>query len=57
VQVNGKTRDKLEIPVSSSEEEIKAAVLKLEKVQAVLKGQEPQRFIVVPGKLVNVVTE
>ncbi len=56
VQVNGKTRDKLEIPTASSEEEIKAAVLKLEKVQAVLKGQQPQRFIVVPGKLVNVVT-
>jgi leucyl-tRNA synthetase len=55
VQINGKTRDKLEIPITSSEDEIKAAVLKLEKVQAALAGKEPQRLVVVPGKLVNVV--
>jgi leucyl-tRNA synthetase len=55
VQVNGKVRDRLEVPADLSEEELVARAKGSPKVQARLDGAEIQQTIVVPRKLVNLV--
>jgi leucyl-tRNA synthetase len=55
VQVRGKVRDKLTVPVGISEEGAIAAALASEAVQRTLGDETPKRLIYVPGKLVNVV--
>ena len=55
VQVNGKVRDRITVPVEASEEEVKSAALASEHVQKFLEGKEPKKVIVVKGKLVSVV--
>ena len=55
VQVNGKLRDRLTVPISISEAEAKAAALASEAVKAYLEGKAPKKVIYVPGKLVNIV--
>ncbi len=55
LQVNGKLRDRLQVPASISEEELVALARESERVQAHLNGGEPRKTIVVPGKLVNFV--
>ena len=54
VQVNGKMRDRIEVPPSIAADEAEQLALASEKVQAHLDG-EPRRVIVKPPKLVNVV--
>jgi len=55
VQVNGKVRDRLEVPVGLAEDELLARVRELPRVRAHLDGKEIRKEIVVPGKLVNLV--
>jgi leucyl-tRNA synthetase len=55
VQVNGKVRDRLTVPVTIGEAEAKAAALVSEGVQAHLAGKTPKKVIYVPGRLVNIV--
>jgi len=55
VQVNGKVRDRITVPVDASEEEIKSAALASENVQRFLEGKQPRKIIVVQGRLVSVV--
>jgi leucyl-tRNA synthetase len=55
VQVNGKLRDKVTIPVGLSEAEIEAIVLAREKVVSALGGKAPDRVIHAGGRLVNIV--
>jgi leucyl-tRNA synthetase len=55
VQVNGKVRDRLEVPVDLPEEELVARAKESPKVQAHLNGGEIRQTIVVPRKLVNLV--
>jgi leucyl-tRNA synthetase len=55
VQVNGKLRGHVSVPVSATREQIEVFALANESVQKFLKGQKPKKVIVVPGKLVNVV--
>ena len=54
VQVNGKVRDRIEVPTDAGEEACVAAALASEKVQAHLDG-EPRKVIARPPKLVNIV--
>ena len=54
IQVNGKTRDKLQVSASASTESIEADVLALDSVQKWLEGKTIRKVIVVPGRLVNV---
>ena len=56
VQVDGKVRDRLEVPADASEETCRQAALASPKVRALLNGGEPARVIVRPPRLVNVVT-
>jgi leucyl-tRNA synthetase len=55
VQVNGKLRDRLHVPVGTPEDELVALALESERVQAHLDGGEPRKTIVVPDRLVNLV--
>ena len=55
VQVNGKVRDRVNLPVNVSESEATGAALKLENVQRLLGGKTPRKVIYVPGRLVNIV--
>jgi leucyl-tRNA synthetase len=55
VQVNGKLRATLTLPVSLSEEALKAAVLAEESIQKQLEGKTIKKWIMVPGRLVNLV--
>jgi leucyl-tRNA synthetase len=55
VQVNGKVRDRVEVPASLSEDELVATAKASPRVQAHLDGKEIRQAIVVPRKLVNLV--
>ena len=55
VQVNGKLRDRLHVPVDTPDDELVRLALASERVRAHLNGGEPEKTIVVPGKLVNLV--
>jgi len=57
VQVNGKVRDRVEIPSFYGEKEIEAEALKSERVQGFIAGKAIKRVIVVGQKLVNVVVK
>jgi leucyl-tRNA synthetase len=55
VQVNGKVRDRFEVPADTGDEELVRAALALPKVQAALGGKQPRKLIPVKNKLVNIV--
>ncbi len=55
VQVNGKLRDKVTVPVSITEDEARQLALSSERVQTHLKEREVKTVVYVPGRLVNVV--
>jgi leucyl-tRNA synthetase len=55
VQVNGKLRDRLLVPVSAAEEQVKEIALASPKVQRHIDGKEVKKTIFVPKKLVNIV--
>ena len=55
VQVDGKVRDRVEVPTDASEEELLAAARESERVQSFIDGAEVRQTIVVPQKLVNIV--
>jgi len=57
VQVNGKLRDKINIPAQATEEEMKEMALKSEKLIPFLEGKEVVKVIAVPKKLVNIVVK
>ncbi|HEY3188322.1 MAG TPA: class I tRNA ligase family protein, partial [Solirubrobacteraceae bacterium] len=54
LQVNGKVRDRIQVPAGLPEEELVARARASEKVQSYLNGKEPRAFVV-PDKLVNLV--
>jgi len=55
VQINGKVRDRLEIPAGTSKEETEQTAFAAPKVQTYLKGKQIRKVIVVPERLVNIV--
>ena len=55
VQVNGKLRGTIEMPVDASREATEAAALAETNVAQFVGGQVPKKVIVVPGKIVNIV--
>jgi leucyl-tRNA synthetase len=55
VQVNGKLRGQVTVPVDSDEATVRAAALADERVKKFITDKVVRRVIVVPGKLVNVV--
>jgi leucyl-tRNA synthetase len=55
VQVNGRVRDRTEVPVDLSEDELVERAKSLPRVQSHLDGKDVKKAIVVPGRLVNLV--
>jgi leucyl-tRNA synthetase len=55
VQVNGKLRGRVSVPLGAAEGVVKAAALADEGVRKFVGDKEVRKVIVVPGKLVNVV--
>jgi len=55
IQINGKVRDKIEVPSGISEKEASDLVINSEKIKKWLQGQEIKKTIFVPGKLINLV--
>jgi leucyl-tRNA synthetase len=54
VQVNGKVRDRLDVPVGITKDDLEKLALANAKVQESLAGKQVKKVIVVPGKLVNI---
>jgi leucyl-tRNA synthetase len=57
LQVNGKVRDKVQVPADITKEELEKVILNSEKVQNHLEGKTVVKVIPVPGKLVNIVVK
>jgi leucyl-tRNA synthetase len=57
IQVNGRVRDRVQVPADTSEAELVARAKASPRVQAYLDGKEIRKEIVVPGKLVNLVVD
>ena len=55
IQVNGKLRSKIKIAADSDNEQIKMLINKDEKIRAFIQGKSIKKYIIVPGKLVNLV--
>ncbi|MDI6852828.1 MAG: leucine--tRNA ligase [Deltaproteobacteria bacterium] len=55
IQVNGKVRDQMPVPLSAGEEQIKAMALNRPKIQDWVGDKEIKKKIYVPGKLLNIV--
>ncbi|GAF26295.1 leucine--tRNA ligase [Neomoorella thermoacetica] len=55
IQINGKVKDRMQVPAGLAREKIEELVLNRDKVAALLAGQQVVKVIVVPDKLVNVV--
>ncbi|HSK76158.1 MAG TPA: leucine--tRNA ligase [Thermoanaerobaculia bacterium] len=56
VQVDGKLRDRVEVDADADEKEVRAIVLASPKVQEHLSGRELAKAVLVPGRLINLVT-
>ena len=57
VQVNGKVRQRIVVPATASQEDIKVQAQQNPKIEEQMKGKKIKKVIVVPGKLVNIVVE
>ena len=57
IQVNGKVRDRVEVPSDLAKEELIERAKASPRVQSYLDGDKIRQTIVVPQKLVNIVTE
>ena len=55
VQVNGKLRDRIQIPADMDKADIERIALESENVQRHTDGKSVKKVIVIPGKLVNIV--
>ena len=55
VQVNGRLRDRIEVPADISEEDAQEKALASQRVKTHTEGKTIRRVIYVPGRLVNVV--
>jgi leucyl-tRNA synthetase len=55
VQINGKVRDKIEVPADIGETEAKELVLAREKVQKWIGGEEVEKIVYIKGRLVSIV--
>ena len=56
VQVDGRVRSRLSVEVGAAEDAVKAKALADARVQSWLQSRRVERVVVVPGRLVNIVT-
>jgi len=55
VQVNGKIRDKVVVPLDSDEESVKAEALRSEKTRQSIAGKQVIKMIFVKNKMLSIV--
>ncbi|MBI5643330.1 MAG: leucine--tRNA ligase [Deltaproteobacteria bacterium] len=55
IQINGKVRSRINVPVDYPEQSVRDLVMKDEKAQEWIKGKELKKFVYVPNKIVNMV--
>jgi len=56
-QVNGKLRDRIDLPIGTPPEEIEGYALSSRKIKKLTEGKEIVKKIVVPNKLINIVVK
>src|SRR5947199_336397 len=56
VQVDGKVRDRVEVDAAADEKQVRATVLASPRVKDFLAGREVAKAVLVPGRLINLVT-
>ena len=56
IQINGKMRARLNVATNADEETLKKAALTLPKIAESIAGKEIRKVVIVPNKLVNIVT-
>lgn len=57
IQINGKIKDRINIPTNLSQDEIKDAAVNSDKIKEALEGKEVKKVIVIKGRLVNIVAK
>ncbi|NCO32230.1 hypothetical protein GW891_05745 [bacterium] len=57
VQINGKLRDQITVNSTATNDDIFTKAIKLEKVKKYIEGKKIIRQIIVPNKLINLVTK
>jgi len=57
LQVDGKVRDRIQVPSGLTDAKAKEMALDNEKVRRFMDGRQVADIVVVPGRLVNVVTK
>jgi leucyl-tRNA synthetase len=57
VQIDGRVRERLQMPVGTTEQQARAQALKSKRVQRSVEGRPIAGSFFVPGKLINLVTE
>ena len=57
VQINGKVRDRMVLPIAAGKEEMEKEALQREKVKQFLEGKEIVKVIAIPKKLINIVVK
>lgn len=55
VQINGKKRESIKLPLSITEEEIKKMVIEMPKIKSLLVGRKIRKIIYIPGRILNLV--
>lgn len=55
IQVNGKIRDQVDVPIAISQKDAEALVEKREKIKSWILGKKIKKIIFVPKKLINIV--
>jgi len=57
VQINGKLRDKINVPASITEAEARERVFSSDKIKSLTAGKVVEKIIFVPGRLINLVVK
>ena len=55
VQVNGKVRDRVMLPVGTDEDRVRQVVLTRPRIIELLNGGQPRKVIYIPGKILSIV--
>ena len=55
VQINGKRRGEVTLPLGAPRELVEKEVLSLDAVARMLDGKPPKKLVIVPDRIVNVV--
>jgi leucyl-tRNA synthetase len=55
VQVNGRVRDRLELPVEATEEDVRREALSRPRIRELVADPDGAKYIYVKGRLLNIV--